>query len=508
MKKLYLLILAFFWIPCFLPFFSYVSAQSNQQTCWSNPPVCSATPQSMNLYLDFQDELATLLKTNKFETATIAVSQWEWGIFSNELLELEKLQNFDDSLAGQALKIFYVTSARSATALITSAFLFELSALSTLADNTVSLTILFHDRPIVRDWAKLLNIERTLNQTAYYLGEAWDITKTIANTDQIQLLMKKYEEKGLLQKSESFPSSIKYTALISSAVSLNIVLKAFLAYGSIQPLENWKFGWSSIVFSTGRIQQLKTDYQCTRWNAGFKCNKPWKHLSQNLKTLVNSVENQGKWSRNQISQSWKELVQAIGTFPGGALANLKGKSSDSYLTEREKILLRNIYGLDTTRMTKDEALSIISLSKTTKNQWKSTTKEFNKSWETIKNAGKDVWKFIKKVGNSIKELIKNIGKKAEKNTPEWQIKKESRAEKFEDTLRKNLEVVMLLKLQADTVSDTSTNISLTQQFWELSVLTQKLLDTIGSKDKNLRKTLNSVCSYQCSNKGIPTCYIQ
>lgn len=492
----------------FMSFFPYTSAEETQQTCESNPPVCSATPQSMNLYLDFQREAAALLKTNKFETATMAVSQWEWGIFSNDLLELEKLQNFDDSLAGQALKIFYITSARSATALITSAFLFELSALSTLSDNTISLTILLHDRPIVRDRAKLLDIERNLNQTAYYLGEAWDIAKTISKTEQVKLLMEKYETRGLFQDSDSFPSSIKYTDFISNAVSLNLAVKAFLAYGAIQPLENWKFGWSSITFTTGRIQELKSDYQCVRWNGGFKCNTSRKHLWQNLKTLVHSTENQGKESRNQITQSWKDLVQAIGTFPGGARANLRGKSSDNYLTEREKILLRNIYGLDTTRMTKDEALSIISLSKTSKDQWKTTTKQLNKSWETIKNGGKDLWKFIKKVGNSIKKLIKNIGKKAEKNTLEWQRRTESRAEKFEDTLRKNLEVLTLLKLQADTVSDISSNNSLTQQFWELSVLTQKLLDTIGTKEKNLRKTLNNICSYQCSNKGNSTCYVQ
>jgi hypothetical protein len=36
-------------------------------------------------------------------------------------------------------------------------------------DNTISLTILLQDRPIVRDWSKLLDVERTLSEIAYEL---------------------------------------------------------------------------------------------------------------------------------------------------------------------------------------------------------------------------------------------------------------------------------------------------------------------------------------------------
>lgn len=493
-----------------MPFFSYTSAQESQTTCESNPPVCSATPQSMNLYLEFQSDVTGLLKTNNFETATVAISQWEGGIFTNKLLELTGVQNFDDSLAGQALKTFYITSARSATALITSAFLFELSALSTLSDNSVWLTILLHDRPIIRDWAKLLDIERNLNQSAYYLGKAWDIAKTITKTKQLRKILKTYEEKGLLQWSDSFPSSIRYMELISNLVSLNLTAKAFLAYGSTKPLENWKFKESSITLNKKRIEQLKTDYQCTRRNAGFKCNTSRSLLSKDLKILTNSTKEQGKWSRTLIKQSRKNLAQALGTFPKGTVANLQGKSSDAYLTEREKILLRNIYGLDTTRMTKNEAVSIISFSKTSKNQRKEANKGLQTTRKTVQHAWNRIRKAIKdtgkNIGTTVTSIIKNI--RWEADNPDPNTLSQPRAEKFDNALRKNLEVLTILKLQADTISDNSSNISLTQQFWELSVITQELLDTVGNKEKNLRKTLNNLCNYQCTNKGNTTCYIQ
>ncbi|PZM87042.1 MAG: hypothetical protein DLD55_03400, partial [candidate division SR1 bacterium] len=42
----------------------------------------------------------------------------------NKLLELEGIQDFDDSLIGQALKLSYITSSRSAIALLTTTYLF------------------------------------------------------------------------------------------------------------------------------------------------------------------------------------------------------------------------------------------------------------------------------------------------------------------------------------------------------------------------------------------------
>lgn len=82
--------------------------------------------------------------------------------------------------------------------------------------------------------------------------------------------------------------------LISNLVSLNLTTKAFLAYGAKKPLENWKFEESSIMLNKKWIEQLETDYQCTRRNAGFKCNTSRSLLSKDLKILTNSTKEQGK----------------------------------------------------------------------------------------------------------------------------------------------------------------------------------------------------------------------
>lgn len=218
----------------------------------------------MTLYLDFQREVAALVQTHPFQTANATVSAGQGGIFTNDLLKLEELKEFDDSLAGQALKIFYTANVRSATALITSAFLFEFAGLSTLADNSVGLTILFQDRPIVRDWSKLLDVERNLNQTAYHLGQAGKIARTISDTTALKQLLKSYESKGLLKGTEGFASSLRYMDLLSTLASANIAMKNFLAYDITNSLKY--FQDQGLSFNEKRIEKLQKDYHCIRWN--------------------------------------------------------------------------------------------------------------------------------------------------------------------------------------------------------------------------------------------------
>ncbi len=265
---------------------------------------------------------------------------------------MEGLQNFDDSLAGQALKLSYITTSRSAVALVTTTYLFQLAALSTLADNTAGLTILLQERPIVRDWSKLLDIERNLSQTAYHLGQAGDIAKKITNTEAIQTLLKTYEQKGLLINTSSFNKTVKYMDLIAALVSLNVSLKAYLLYGVQQPLTDFKE--EQLQLDPKRIELLVEDYRCARRMFGFKCNKTRKHLGKNFKQLSVSTVNQGKESWEVIKQSWKELKQALGTHPKTAKEWLSGKRR-AYLTDKEKVLLRDVYGLDTSKMTDTEA---------------------------------------------------------------------------------------------------------------------------------------------------------
>lgn len=502
-------------IQLLMPYFWWSFAQDAPK-CEANPPVCWATPESMALYLDFQREVAALIQTKPFKTASETVSEGEWGIFANELLKLEELKNFDDSLAGQALKIFYTANVRSATALITSAFLFELAGLSTLADNSVGLTILLHDRPIVRDWAKLLDIERNLNQTAYHLGQAGEIARTIVDTAPLKALLKKYESAKLLKNTSSFNSSIPYMDLLSTLASLNIAVKTFLAYGATDSLT--LFQKQGLYLNETWIAQLKQDYHCTRWTGGFKCNRSWKSLSTQLKNLISSTSKQGQGSWKTMQHAWNNLKSALELAPAGIWSNIQWKSSNDYLTEREKTLLRDVYGLDTTRMTKDKAMSIISFNTRSKDQWKSIAKGAKSGWDNVIKPSYQAIASLtqKETRNTLKGNIAAwISKHFNRSTADilTTIQNENQlyfpqTETLNHQMIVNLQALALSRMEAEMLAYSTDNSVLTYQIGELSAIIKQIIDTIGTKEKNLRKNLNAVCSYQASNKWNAGCYVQ
>ena len=53
----------------------------------------------------------------------------------------------------------------------TTSALFFLSALNTESDGLMSFLILFQERPLVRDRSKLQNIDRSISETIYTLGQ-------------------------------------------------------------------------------------------------------------------------------------------------------------------------------------------------------------------------------------------------------------------------------------------------------------------------------------------------
>lgn len=115
-------------------------------------------------------------------------------------------------------------------------------------------------------------------------------------------------------------------------------------------------------------------------------------------------------------------------------------------------------------MTKDEALSIISLSKTTRNQRKETSKGlgtlWKKTWTSLTDTIKD---YKNTVSNGLASRVNQLKGLFKENEPS-SLSAGERAEIFEQELTENLLLLSTAKAQADALSDSSNNIALTQQF--------------------------------------------
>ena len=507
-----------------------------------NPPVCTATPDDMAIYLEFQKEMATILSKNGFKTSTEIMSEGGAGLFTTKTLELTGLQAFNESLAWQAIRIFDITVTRSATAIITATFLFELSAVSALADNTLWLTILFQERPIVRDWVKLLDVERSLNTSAYDLWRAWEIAKTVVEMDKINDIVKKYEGKGLFKNNSNFWVSARYMDIVMELVELNAAVKWCLVYSDETPLNDFKSNDHHLDVSEDWSRKIRNAYICARPKYGLKCNTSWAALKKNLSILGNSTKKQGKGSVDQIKQSYRNLVESLWNW------NAVKKDADlkSSLTKRELEILRSRYWLNASKITDKEGLHLLSLPSTIVAWWKKAKKGINMAVQNVKTWVKQTFyrkECLNKCLDSDKRnstecvdyLKKNdrcndvLEKKDVKAQREMNKGKEEKSKnsnvlfpgtfdasvnryagtELSQKLDKALDELVASQEDAERLAAISQNLDLTQSFIEYSKKIDELAEeTIWDKDKGLRKALNDVCQEQCKNRDNSCCYVQ
>lgn len=506
--------------------FSYASAQNvssspQQSKCDDHPPVCLMTPWSFNLYLDFQREMLFLLAKNPFEIQTELVANPEGWLFTNKLLKLNNLETFDDSFLGRTLKITDQALGNVASSTLTSLYLFQLSGLSTLMDNSIWFSILASDRPIVRDWVKILDIERQLIQTAYTIGQAWDIAKTIKSSKLLNELIDRYEAKGLLKEGSQVPESVTYMDVFFTLYSLNMAQRMFLYVWDTSQLRNGiQQGDFQLTFNQEWIDQLKSDYQCVRWKFGYRCNKNARKFKFNIKTLNQNTKKTLGSARNVLKDAWKRFWTAVNSplFP-----QFKKGPIASHLSEGELMLLRSVYWINTTDLYVENTIPLLWITQTAKNNW-------NEVKNQVKNQSLNLWDSAKETSTAIYEaaetsykgvkqtpkLLAEIGKKAFEKLKNI-FKKKGKQTINENNVFPNISIqeafiqdlALLKEYEYEIRKDTSVNdtLLLSQQFWPLTYKVQRIIQEIWNQNEGLRKEVSSLCNYQCSNSPAVKCYV-
>ena len=517
-KQISKIIIAIFLVQTFASNFFYAAAQ--EKTCEDYPPVCTATSPSMQTYLEFQREMATLLSTNKFKTATEQVAEWKWWLFTSKILSLTGTESFADSLVWKTLRTADITATRSATSILTSLFLFELSAIWALADNTIGLTILLQDRPIVRDWSKLLDVERTLSEIAYELWSNWEIKNKITDVSAFDNIINKYKWEWLIEEA-TFWWSIAYTDLILQLAELNSAVKWFIAYDSTGMFDEYNNGDYNIKIQEKWIQELEDEYKCARRTFWFKCSTSWKSLTKNLKILTNNTSKQWKWAVKQIKDSYKELKQSL--WNRSAIKD-RFQWKDLTLTDRERELLESRYWLNAAKMTKWESSGLISLNSNIPDKWNSLAKWVKTAVKSFKWAitdFKEKWKNkdaeytkLKEEAKAKKKELKDevyVGNRNKVffgiNTDTWK-KSEYIWTRLYDLMMRDIVALGESRTNSKAIVNASNNMDLTKNYVVLLAKIKELIDAIWDKEKWLRSSLNKFCSAQCANKWNECCYVK
>lgn len=495
---------------------SYAADKKNDdEKCDGTPEVCTATSPHMTTYLEFQKEAIAILVASKSRTTKQTLNDWGGGLFTSEILKLKEDEDFNNSLAWIALRVLDITATRTATSLITSVFLFELAAVWALADNSIGLTILFQDRPIVRDRTKLLDIEWELSETAYELWVVWDIWKKMANPGALNTIVEKYAGLGLFKEWASFWDGVAFMDALMQLAELNSAVKWFIAYNSTVLFENYNDNHPNLEFNKEWYEELSKEYKCARRTFGFKCNTSWASLKKNLQILSKNTNGQWKSSVQQIKQSYNDLKGALWNWT--AVKDRFKKNKDLTLTEKEKEMLRNRYWLEAQKLTKSQWAWIVSLNTNLESQWKRISK-----W--VKTAVSWVaWAIgeYKKMYKESKELAKKMRQEFSGDVYVWkritaffwwdaESWRKSKAEWVQLFIQMKDMLDKINKSRDDMramVSNTN-NIDLSRKYVSLLKSVEDLIAAIWNKDKWLRMWLNALCTAQCWNKWNHCCYVK
>ncbi|MBB1543535.1 MAG: hypothetical protein HG456_002115 [candidate division SR1 bacterium] len=486
------------------------STTSSSPKCGPNAPICLQTPSSLNLYLEFQQKAIDLMSADPFKTTTAQINDGEGGLFTNKVLKLSSpTANTSLPLITDLAKELETAITNMLIGNATTSALFLLSTLNTQTDGLMSFLILFQERPLVRDRAKLQNIDRDISETIYILGQKGKIGKTIENSEKLQSLISRYQSLGLLDKNYNLPSSISYLDTLLELQSLNISIKTFLSSSSTYKLTN---STGNIRFDEKWVKTLKTDYKCARFNginlAVPKCGSSANALLTNLKTLTSNTKRTGASTQHTITSAINRLNESLKGFKH--FRSNKQKS----LTADELALLRSVYGLDTTKLTDEElsSLSPISITQRTKNQRQEAKKQTQEEANNIGSLISETIKHFKETFQQAKKEQKE--KESELETlsglllqaTELQTKNEHNISLHEELYKDFKLLISAENSIKDETTLANTTLS-TNQFAHLSFQIQEIATLIGDKNSGTRKSLKNICSYQCSNHPSSTCYI-
>lgn len=114
--------------------------------------------------------------------------------------------------------------------------------------------------------------------------------------------------------------------------------------------------------------------------------------------------------------------------PKGVWNNIKGKDTEPYLSEREKELLRSVYGIKTSQITRENKLSILNISKQTRNNFLdmkndlyntrdstiTTINHIQDSAKIFSENSNQSWANVKKTFKNFRETTTSILKKGDK----------------------------------------------------------------------------------------------
>ena len=305
-------------LQMFIPSFSQVYAEKKDSN--KQPEVCAWPSETMQQYFQFQKDALKAITTSSANNGTISVWESDWWLFTKKDLSLPSsaLDYVVDNVWWRASSVISTTA--------TSVVLLLLASSSVVESDVEWLAIFLRDRPIVRDYKKMLDIETEIFETAFSFSKKVDLTRTLQwNTvSQVRAVIQQYQSSWLLRKWLDISSSVSMANILSDLISMNASMKFFISVwweAWASELRSyawclWQYKWeecdnskSVLWFTEEAVSKLKEEYSGTWWYGA--CNSYASNfknsLSKSAKNNWDSIKN--AW--NSMEVSWDNLINAL-----------------------------------------------------------------------------------------------------------------------------------------------------------------------------------------------------
>ncbi len=554
-------------------FFSVVFAQTQDDSQETNCVTCNQPSLEFQTYVNFQVEMMQVLRKAAREKDDKEMNTRVW-LFSSKILVLSQrlLDTWKSIFKKESEEL--VEAWKSAK--IWAIMLWSITSEIATKDGLWWLTILFRNEPFVREWSTLQDLDMSLHDTMWDLGTKWLREQEVSSEimKDIYKLQTKYKlddsnQYALFEKFD-IKWSLKYKDMVNMMLRINSIMKNFVAI-DVERVEKRTIekNWITIKFNKILMDMMYSNYDCAQWISA--CNPAWKDFAKNTK-VRSTIKKWFEDSNEMIKKANEELSQAMFSFGSSTKDTFSNKdeNNESWLTSRQLTLLRTAYGIDTTKLSKEQWIWLESLlngnagknivnslwikpmdyfsaeNKALREQarkekernkqdakylaelaQKETIEAENKytdflnidnilrNWlvdDTILSSDTFFSDFVKGEYNNMKKDDKSKQEIMESlyNSIKVELWLNTSVIWLKDSLNNALNSVLAQKQEDKWVFMIYSNLEITRYFVEIwSFIHDILEEDIGDKDsRSLIKYLWNACELQCSNKWNTNCYAQ
>ncbi len=463
------------WLILLAGGFSFVSAKFVQVTvskdiyCQSTT-ICGTVSQPLSLLMDFVNEMINTIHTQGTEWTYLGQyvnpNRFQWSVFAPPAQTVVS-------------RVARNVSQKLKFSMATTAIFFNPVNFWGAKDIAGWTTLLTKNKVFLRDTKLIETLESQLATKKYELGVGGGWYEQINNQNLMIMrnILQKYIEAGIFQPWSVINDGVSYNNITSMLTSILSAAKSFLYFDTISQFDQisrWGTDGVRIIFDSGAMSVMKTDYSCARGITN-PCDSNIKKFKDTIKTLIANTKN-----------SWSDSLETF-TDAIDRLGDIFSKNPSDEFTTREEELLKSMYG----------STKIGSIKKPLNFSVEETNGNILSTISGISNSFTRSWKALTdKSVPATQEKVENIQKKTLVNTMSQDV--------FVTIMNQYLLDVFVSQTVDQDISISSEVKDITPAFTALGIQIQAIKDDIlGWKEKknSLISSLGEACELQCGRWG-------